>query len=55
MKQLDGMTERDVQITDLEADFRSLETETGRFQTTLKDIPNDSPALANKLREANRP
>jgi proteasome-associated ATPase len=54
MKQLDGMTERDVQITDLEADFRSLETETGRFQTTLKGIPNDPPVLANKLREANR-
>jgi proteasome-associated ATPase len=53
MKQLDG-TERDVQMRDFEADFRSLDAETGRFQTTLKDIPNDSPVLANKLREANR-
>jgi proteasome-associated ATPase len=53
MKQLDG-TERDVQMRDFEADLRSLDAETGRFQTTLKDIPNDSPVLANKLREANR-
>src|SRR4026208_2233571 len=48
------LTEYEVQVQDLQAYVRSLETETGRLRKKLEDTPKDFMVLENKLREANR-
>jgi proteasome-associated ATPase len=48
------LTEYEVQVQDLQAYVRSLETETGRLRKKLEDAPKDFMILENKLREANR-
>ena len=48
------LTEYEVQVQDLQAYVRSLETETGRLRKKLEDSPKEFMILENKLREANR-
>jgi proteasome-associated ATPase len=48
------LTEYEVQVQDLQAYVRSLETETGRLRKKLEDAPKEFMILENKLREANR-
>jgi proteasome-associated ATPase len=48
------LTEFEVQVQDLQAYVRSLETETGRLRKKLEDAPKEFMVLENKLREANR-
>src|ERR1043166_4832509 len=48
------LTEDEVQVQDLQAYVRSLETETGRLRKKLEDAPKEFMILENKLREANR-
>src|SRR6476661_8893472 len=48
------LTEYEVQVQDLQAYVRSLETETGRLRKKLEDSPKEFMVLENKLREANR-
>ncbi len=48
------LTEYEVQVQDLQAYVRSLETETGRLRKKLEDAPKEFMVLENKLREANR-
>jgi proteasome-associated ATPase len=48
------LTEYEVQVQDLQAYVRSLETETGRLRKKLEDMPKEFMILENKLREANR-
>jgi len=48
------LTEYEVQVQDLQAYVRSLETETGRLRKKLEDTPKEFMILENKLREANR-
>ena len=44
----------EIQVQDLQAYVRSLETETGRLRKKLEDAPKEFMILENKLREANR-
>jgi proteasome-associated ATPase len=48
------LTEYEVQVQDLQAYVRSLETEAGRLRKKLEDAPKEFMILENKLREANR-
>jgi proteasome-associated ATPase len=48
------LTEYEVQVQDLQAYIRSLETETGRLRKKMEDMPKEFMVLENKLREANR-
>src|SRR5258705_9377286 len=48
------LNEYEVQVQDLQAYVRSLETETGRLRKKLEDAPKEFMILENKLREANR-
>src|SRR5260370_19801201 len=48
------LTEYEVQVQDLKAYVRSLETETGRLRKKLEDARKEFMILENKLREANR-
>jgi proteasome-associated ATPase len=48
------LTEYEVQVQDLQAYVRSLETETGRLRKKMEDMPKEFMVLENKLREANR-
>ena len=48
------LTEYEVQVQDLQAYVRSLETEIGRLRKKLEDSPKEFMILENKLREANR-
>jgi proteasome-associated ATPase len=48
------LTEYEVQVQDLQAYVRSLETETGRLRKKMEDAPKEFMVLENKLREANR-
>src|SRR4026208_1685523 len=48
------LPEYEVQVQDLQAYVRSLETETGRLRKKLEDAPKEFMILENKLREANR-
>jgi proteasome-associated ATPase len=48
------LTEYEVQVQDLKAYVRSLETEAGRLRKKLEDAPKEFMILENKLREANR-
>ncbi len=48
------LTEFEVQVQDLQAYIRSLETETGRLRKKMEDMPKEFMVLENKLREANR-
>jgi proteasome-associated ATPase len=48
------LTEYEIQVQDLQAYVRSLETETGRLRKKLEDAPKEFMILENKLREANR-
>src|SRR5258708_40300289 len=48
------LTEYEVQVQDLQAYVRSLETETGRLRKKLEAAPKEFMILENKLREANR-
>ncbi|HEX9749329.1 MAG TPA: proteasome ATPase [Methylomirabilota bacterium] len=48
------LTEYEVQVQDLQAYVRSIETETGRLRKKLEDAPKEFMILENKLREANR-
>ena len=48
------LTEYEVQVQDLQAYVRSLETETGRLRKKMEEAPKEFMVLENKLREANR-
>jgi proteasome-associated ATPase len=48
------LTEYEVQVQDLQAYVRSLETETGRLRKKMEEAPKEFMILENKLREANR-
>src|SRR4030095_10048612 len=48
------LTEYEIQVQDLQAYVRSLETETGRLRKKMEDMPKEFMVLENKLREANR-
>src|SRR5262244_2417554 len=48
------LTEYEVQLQDLQAHARALETETGHLRKKLEEVPKDFLAIENKLREANR-
>ncbi len=48
------LTEYEIQIQDLQAHTRALETETAHLRKKLEDIPKDVLVIENKLREANR-
>ncbi|HAM58635.1 MAG TPA: proteasome ATPase [Candidatus Rokubacteria bacterium] len=48
------LTEYEVQVQDLQAYVRSLETETVRLRKKVEDAPRETMVLENKLREANR-
>jgi proteasome-associated ATPase len=48
------LTEYEIQIQDLQAHTRALETEVGHLRKKLEEIPKDFVVLENKLREANR-
>jgi proteasome-associated ATPase len=48
------LTEYEVQVQDLQAYVRSLETETGRLRKKMEEAPKEFMLLENKLREANR-
>ncbi|HEV8309927.1 MAG TPA: proteasome ATPase [Methylomirabilota bacterium] len=48
------LTEYEIQIQDLQAYIRSLESETVHLRKKLEDAPKESMILENKLREANR-
>jgi proteasome-associated ATPase len=48
------LTEYEVQVQDLQAYVRSLETETGRLRKKMEEMPKEFMVLENKLREANR-
>jgi proteasome-associated ATPase len=48
------LTEYEIQVQDLQAYVRSLETETVHLRKKLEDMPKEFMVLENKLREANR-
>ena len=48
------LTEYEVQVQDLQAYVRSLETETGRLRKKMEESPKEFMVVENKLREANR-
>jgi proteasome-associated ATPase len=48
------LTEYEIQIQDLQAYVRSLESETVHLRKKLEDVPKELMVLENKLREANR-
>ena len=48
------LTEYEIQLQDLQAHARALETETGHLRKKLEEVPKDFLAIENKLREANR-
>jgi proteasome-associated ATPase len=48
------LTEYEVQVQDLQAYIRSLESETGRLRKKMEDMPKEFMVLESKLREANR-
>jgi proteasome-associated ATPase len=48
------LTEYEIQIQDLQAHARAMETEVAHLRKKLEEIPRDFVVLENKLREANR-
>jgi proteasome-associated ATPase len=48
------LTEYEMQVTDLQAYVRSLETEASHLRKKLEDAPREFMILENRLREANR-
>src|SRR5262245_60194634 len=48
------LTEYEVQVQDLQAYVRSLETEMGRLRKKMEEAPREFMVIENKLREANR-
>src|SRR5215831_1362087 len=48
------LTEYEIQIQDLQAHARAMETEVVHLRKKLEEIPKDFVVLENKLREANR-
>ena len=48
------LTEYEVQVQDLQAYVRSLESETGRLRKKMEEMPKEFMLIENKLREANR-
>src|SRR5262245_53246204 len=48
------LTEYEIQIQDLQAHSRAMETEVVHLRKKLEEIPKDFVVLENKLREANR-
>ena len=48
------LTEYEVQVQDLQAYVRSLESETVRLRKKMEEMPKEFMVLENKLREANR-
>jgi proteasome-associated ATPase len=48
------LTEYEIQIQDLQAHVRTLESESGHLRKKLDEVPRDLLVLENKLREANR-
>ena len=48
------LTDYEVQVQDLQAYVRSLESETGRLRKKMEEMPKEFMLIENKLREANR-